>query len=350
MRVFINKVGKSTYDRTSEKIIDFWIEGILESGKIIHFFDVDPFDLRDFEKEEINCLIFAGVNKLPFQKKTKEDFAHPIFSGKYLGEYEIPNNWKLGSLHLDFMDLFSKYHAIQITEGIILTSPKNAKYLLLNKGDSFKFKVTKLELLAWEPIKGEKTIDPFKYERRFIEKFWNLMESTREKCNKDKELQKELIHEELLDWTYDELSLFYSVVSYFNVVLRTNKKLRAHFGEEINGWSCFLQGIIALGREAFRNVFINFDKLKNSIENGKYAESPKKIVLALQSIHFRVFEEKSGLTKEEAYYKYVRKDIKKLRERIKSILDEEMKILILEHPDGNFDKPLIEFYRKRGVL
>ena len=157
---------------------DFWIVAELDNGMIVELFDPECF-ARNFEINKIiDCLILAfyvqDINAVNFEYG--HDKEHPILTGRYIGEYTLPNNWverikKLkpktysevqvstsdGQIlanydkHKKVKEELHTYPAVQTVNGILLLSfdsiPKE-----LNIGDIITFSVGRLDLLAWRPI------------------------------------------------------------------------------------------------------------------------------------------------------------------------------------------------------
>jgi hypothetical protein len=93
MKVLIKKVGISTFNPDTDDIFDFWILGQLQNRREIKIFDNLPFDLRDKEEQEIECLLFMTLSGIPVDSITEDKLETPILKGSYLGKYKISDKW-----------------------------------------------------------------------------------------------------------------------------------------------------------------------------------------------------------------------------------------------------------------
>lgn len=285
--------------------------------------DEEPFDLRKKENEELNCIIFANIIKSSINPERGKEHDYQVLTGTYIGEYKVPEDWELGRLHERYMLFFQTYHAIKMKSGVILISPKASMENSLTKGEECHITATRLELLSWKTIDGEKLIDPLAYERSLIKKFWSLIESTREKCKNNPELQKKLISKELLNWSYDEIWLFGDIVNHLSNALRFDTILEGLFKKKVNKWGNFCRGIVALGKKPFKEAISNLAKFSHDINTGVYGVSPEKIESSLFTLVQDVVEEKSGKTIYNVEELYLSKDIDDYQQRIYELLDEE---------------------------
>jgi len=152
MKLLIKKVGKNTFDPETDEISNFWVTGILQSGKEFRILDSLPYDLRKYENKEIECLLFMVLNPLPIEETLEEELTTLIFDGIYLGEYDLPDKWNIPKyIKWKYKDI-SNSHAIKIDNDIFIISPRNLKYYNVKKGENFTFEVIQFELWAWEPI------------------------------------------------------------------------------------------------------------------------------------------------------------------------------------------------------
>ncbi len=157
----------------------------------------------------------------------------------------------------------------------------------------------------------------------FIKRFWNLMGSTRERCNKNSNYQEQLIFQELnSSWSYDEIWLFGEMIETLRVALETKKVLKGMVGE-IKDWSSFCYGTIALGNRAYKRAFFNPDKFYEELET--YSDHKKDIELNLSDLANTTIKGKSGWDI-DIFFKILRKDIKDLSKRIIYLLEEEFKV------------------------
>jgi hypothetical protein len=194
VRVLIKEVKPNVTDREDpNKITSFWIYGLLKSGRKIKIYDSETFDLRKYENHELNQLIFCKLSNIPDDVINEDEFYNPVLEGEYLGGFKIPKKWKIswrfGPIKKEKPISF---HAIQTENGILIVKPNNLKNYSVKPGERFKFKVVGFDLMAWEHIKGKNTIDPNAFEKKMINKFWDIMELTRNKANKD--TTKQLIY------------------------------------------------------------------------------------------------------------------------------------------------------------
>ncbi|MFW9971934.1 MAG: hypothetical protein ACFFDF_17225 [Candidatus Odinarchaeota archaeon] len=324
MRILIKQIEKGIYVQEEDRITSFDIIGQFKNGIHISIKDNVPYDLRKFSSNEIECLLLANLSKFPDDISSNYKPSHIILEGTYMGEYSISEKWKVDGIYqLDPNWHDFNYHAIQTENGIIIVRSNKLINYKIMEGEKFKFKVIDFELMAWKPISGEKEIDPLAYEKNFIEKFWNLIESTREKCNNDSGLQKDLIYKALLEWSYDEIWLFGDIVNHLSNALRFDTILKGLFKKEVNKWGNFCRGIVALGRKPFNEAISNLAKFSHDINTGVYGESPKKIESSLYTLVQDVVEEKSGKTIYDVEELYLREDIDDYQQRIYEILDKD---------------------------
>ena len=325
MRVLITQVEPKVIKKDPSFITSFRVYGLLKSGKEIRMFANRMFDLRNYVNQELNLLINCKLTSI--SEDIRDDPYLPFFEGEYSGEFDIPDKWKI-DLAFEPKNGDDPYHSIQIEDGILIISSYNLnRYYSIKQGETFKFKAGGFDLMAWEQAEGEKEIDPSTYEKKFLEKFWKLMHTTREKSNQNSEVQKELIYQELLNWSYDELSLF------GDITLRLEYKLQLLNLDFINVFKNYFQeglsfaaGLILLGKNAIKDAFLNSSKLLYDIEVGVYSEPLDKIKSDLHDMLHTIIEEKSGLTLDKVESGYVRKDIDEVRDRIYNLIDNELNI------------------------
>ena len=317
MRVLIKRLNKREHN--IEETI-----GQFKNGLEFKILDRMSFDIVKMINEEIECLLLAKLFRFPKTVESKHTF--PLLEGIYIGEYEIPSKWKIGSLfELDPDWHEFTYHAIQTELGVFVIRSSNLNHYNVKVGDSFKFRVIEFELMAWEPIIGEREIDALIYEKNIIKKFWDLLESTRKKCNQNAKLQKGLIHKELLDWTYDDIGLFGSIINHLTVELGSKENLKLLFRDSVDRWGHFCRGIIALGKEAFIDALFDLPKFHHDIMDRVYAESPKDIESPLYLVQ-DVVEEKSGKSIQVVKTSYLSENLKYREKMIYRLLNEEFKI------------------------
>ncbi|MBN1801260.1 MAG: hypothetical protein JW891_07120 [Candidatus Lokiarchaeota archaeon] len=124
----------------------------MKSGKEVIILDEFPFDLREFENQEIECLIYLMISRVPITESTKDEPKNPILTGKYIGKYKIQKKWNIPEYFKLIYDHIPEYHGIQINDDIFPINPNSLKYHSIQEGDVFTFKSIGLELWAWEPI------------------------------------------------------------------------------------------------------------------------------------------------------------------------------------------------------
>ncbi len=153
LKVLIKKVGKSTFDPETDEISNFWILGQLQNRREIKIYDNLPFDLRDIEEQEIECLLFMTLSGIPVDSTTEDKLETPILKGSYLGKYEISDKWRIPEYINWKYDHIKDFHAIQVENDVFIVSPSDIEYYSLKKGEEFTFQAIEFELLAWNPIK-----------------------------------------------------------------------------------------------------------------------------------------------------------------------------------------------------
>jgi len=152
MRLFIKKVRMNTYNPDTNESFDFWINGVLQSKKEIEILDNLPYDLRNKENKEIECLLFMVINPLPIEDTAEEELTTLIFDGLYLGEYNLPEKWVIPNLFKIKYDDTDIFHAVQVDNDIFIIAPRNLEYYSVKKGEKFTFEAILFELWAWEQI------------------------------------------------------------------------------------------------------------------------------------------------------------------------------------------------------
>ncbi|MFX1553853.1 MAG: hypothetical protein ACFFBV_07990 [Promethearchaeota archaeon] len=153
MKVMIKKVGISTFNPDTDEIFDFWILGRLQTMREIRIFDNLPYDLRDMENQEIDCLLFMTLSGIPVDHKTEDQLKTPILKGYYLGKYKLSDKWRIPKYIKLKYDHIKEFHAIQVENDIFLISPSDIEYYSVKKGEEFTFQAIEFELLTWNPIK-----------------------------------------------------------------------------------------------------------------------------------------------------------------------------------------------------
>ena len=317
MRILIKRIEKRAHN--IEETI-----GQFKNGLEFKILDSMSLGIEEMINQEIECLLLANLSKFPETIKTEPTL--PLLEGKYIGEYDIPNKWKIGAIFKLDPDWHEyTYHAIQTDLGIIVFRSSKLKNYDVKIGNIFKFRVFDFEIMAWESIEGEKEIDPLAYEKNIIARFWDLLEKTREKCNQDAKLQKELIHEELLSWNYDDIGYFGSIMNHLALELNCSKDLKLLFRNSYKRFGHFCRGIVALGKKAVKDALFDLPEFHHDIMDGNYANSPEDIESPLYLVQ-EVVEEKSGKSIHEVKAQYFSNNVKYHEEMIYKLLDEEFNI------------------------
>ncbi|MFW9879415.1 MAG: hypothetical protein ACFFG0_40580 [Candidatus Thorarchaeota archaeon] len=150
MRILIKEVNIGTFSPRTNKIFDFWIYGQLENGAIIKIFDLHCYDLRGYENQKIESIIYTyGINQISQNDDiTLDKYGDPIFQGQYIGKYKIDKKWN------KFFDLDSDlFYAIKVDNICFLISEETVDREELTLNVPFYFSPVRLDLLAWLPIK-----------------------------------------------------------------------------------------------------------------------------------------------------------------------------------------------------
>ncbi|MHA2010031.1 MAG: hypothetical protein ACXACY_29480 [Candidatus Hodarchaeales archaeon] len=138
MKVFLKNVVKN-YGKSKEICHEAWVDGKLESGLEIEFFDADCIIPKSCIGQEIECLVDMRISKK----------AQGIsIEGKYIGEYVMPVEWSelysnLKESHLEGL------HGIETQDGIFFIGPDDTD---CNIGDIRKFNAIRFSIFAWHPI------------------------------------------------------------------------------------------------------------------------------------------------------------------------------------------------------
>lgn len=329
MRVLIKKVEYDEVSREGPTIIhSFWIYGLLKNGREIKIFDSVTFDLRKYENQELDLLIFCKLSNIPNDAINGDELYYPVLEGEYLGEINIPDNWKIGwRFKPKNKENPIIFHAIRTENVILIIKPNNIKNYSVKYGDKFKFKVIRFDLMAWEPIEGKKIIDPTNFEKNIINKFWILIESTHEKSKHNTEQQIQLLNKELMKWNYDEIWLFDDILKHLSTALRSNHSFyKEKLEVSVDNWTGFYQGIVALGNTVYKKALLEPKRFFHDVLAIEYSDNPRAIELVTKELIQNVIEKKSEKSIEYVVGFMLRKDIEDVRERIGAILDIEFKI------------------------
>ena len=140
MKVLLKEVKGGTVG-SKLRYIDYWILGRLDNGIEIEIFDLEPFNLKKYENQTVDCLLFAWIQDI-----TTENNDQYEFTGKYLGEYEIPSIWIKRNPLLEYGK--NNYEAIEVATGIFLTDASEFNNDIEN-GQEVAFNVIRFDLKCW---------------------------------------------------------------------------------------------------------------------------------------------------------------------------------------------------------
>ena len=137
------------------KVYDFWIDAELLSGTQIKIFDNEPFDLRNYENQKVECLILAFLVEFITGKTDNNDSAKNVsasvdkpftkrIKGNFNGNYVIPEKWKSYSNKIS--------PAIQNSDGVFLLEDSEVKGKNLKENETITLYVDRFDLLEWYPI------------------------------------------------------------------------------------------------------------------------------------------------------------------------------------------------------
>ena len=140
MKIIFKEVKGGTVD-SKLRYIDYWILGMLDNGKEIEIFDLEPFNLQKYENQTLDCLLFAWIQDI-----TTENNDQYEFTGKFLGKYEIPSIWIKRNPLLEYGK--NNYEAIEIATGILLTDSGEFNNDIEN-GQVVAFNVIRFDLRCW---------------------------------------------------------------------------------------------------------------------------------------------------------------------------------------------------------
>lgn len=140
MRVFLKEVMGSSVG-TNLVFIDYWILGRLENGDEIEIFDFEPFNLKKFENQSLDCLIYAWIQEI-----TSEIDKQYSFIGEFIEDYEIPSVWLRRDPKLESVK--NEYNAIETTAGIFLTDSDEFNNDIKD-GQAVNFNVVRFDLISW---------------------------------------------------------------------------------------------------------------------------------------------------------------------------------------------------------
>jgi hypothetical protein len=333
IKFIIEKVGDSTISERTGKVFNFWIIGRLDSGKTIKIQDRLPFNLRKYEDKKVDCLLIATfihhINMI--SEKDEIDIAHPVIKGEYIGEYEIPSKW----LNCSGYKIISGYHAVKSIDGIFLIDPSDfeRQEVIFNSGNEIIFKAGSIELDAWLPIEEDDELPIDEQEpdlmleiepQDFIEKFWKLTETYREKDRGDKWDRMQFFIDGIKEWTLEEMLLFDEMHYYLTSLLRENFELIEIFGHfSDDRWNDFCMGIVILGKKAYRDASTHPEKFYEDVMNGAYGEKPRYIEIELYGIGAQTLEKVKCASVSELVDSVFDKAFDKTFEKIKELLNKE---------------------------
>ena len=151
MIVFIKDVEIGAFDwsaKPEDQIINFWIKGELQSGRVIRIFislfEELLYEIKEYIDQKVNCLLYAEIST-DFRSKNN---GHNDFEGTYLGEYEITPEW------LNYLKYprTNGYCGFQTEDGILMIWCDKYKKFHFVKNKTYKFNVKEFGLRAWYPM------------------------------------------------------------------------------------------------------------------------------------------------------------------------------------------------------
>jgi hypothetical protein len=154
LKVFVKELGPGTVYMGEKS--DYWIIAQLENGMIIELFDYKCFAREIEVNSTIDCLIlafYADIVNVGNSSK-KYDRARPILTGKFIGDYTIPEEWVNLMRKSIFPGRTTQYPAVKTENGLILLYFWK-KPLDLHIGEVITFNEGRLDLLAWKPIEED---------------------------------------------------------------------------------------------------------------------------------------------------------------------------------------------------
>jgi len=144
LRFLVKNVKVFTRDPYSNKIYQYLIEGRLKSGLRITLFDFKRFNLKDYEDQQIEVLVFALV---AIDRKTSE---FERIKGKFKNgcSDEFAREWLKYEPDLSL----DKYSALKTQDGIFLINHLNLDYFTIDYEDNLIVDIVRFDLFAWHSI------------------------------------------------------------------------------------------------------------------------------------------------------------------------------------------------------
>ena len=144
MKIYLKKVNIGSYYDVTDEIGDFNIKAQLKSGKSIEIFDYEYYDLRNFEKKEVDCLIGIGIKKnIIFKSKNDLDLSDPsIIFGKFIKKYQVPSKWENYRAQ-------NEISALENDDGTFLFDFNSIKSVVTKDDKTFGLKVIRYNLLDY---------------------------------------------------------------------------------------------------------------------------------------------------------------------------------------------------------
>lgn len=140
MKVLLKEVKGGSVD-SSLVYIDYWILGRLENGVEIEIFDFEPFNLKKYENQLIDCLINAWIQEITSEIDKQYDFI-----GEFIEDYEIPSIWLKRDPRLEYGKNNSE--SIETANGIFLTD--SGEFINdIENGQVVAFNVIRFDLICW---------------------------------------------------------------------------------------------------------------------------------------------------------------------------------------------------------
>lgn len=135
-----------------EELIDYNISCQLKKGKDIEVHGKPDQDLRKLIGQEINCLLLAN-NLMLESGLNNQRVVKKVFECKYLGNYEISEDWK-GFISEYYVFKNTKFYAMEIDDGFFIGLWKTFLYknFKVKGNQNYRFWIPSFGLIAWYPV------------------------------------------------------------------------------------------------------------------------------------------------------------------------------------------------------
>jgi hypothetical protein len=148
MKIFIEKV-EIRNEYSDGTIVELGIIGKTESGKEIEIFDDELFDLREYEGQWIECLIYGARGSEEEKYAVKGVFLrHYQIPQKMIEETRLPPNYKRLGFPRDKFLSPRERPAIKTEDGVILIYPERK----LRDHTNTTYYISIYKLKAWYPV------------------------------------------------------------------------------------------------------------------------------------------------------------------------------------------------------